>query len=398
VKEYTRLNTLPACRSSADARTSTALTAAGSCATGDTIADIHACTAALDAIVNPPPVCNCCSKTVLNVTSGLPSAAKTGELLDDTGAHVLDLTAGGLYFGGGLAGTPLPLTIPSSVNTQVAITSCDPATGNITIGPRTAAQTGSNANCSATGCLFGPPMPLPNPTGTSTSTCKVAVVGGSPTGSGNCSGSISSLNLQLIAGIYLTGDLDPSIPGIQPCPICTGGTCKGGPNDGLACTPGTTTTGDAYPTSNDCPPPAGSFLGNEPVSIYGTADTLTKTAVDNPAVQTNVFCGYCATNAGVFQNPPQSCTTNATCTTGTFTKCRQRSGGAFATDFLGLNTARTITETGAAAICLADGAAHDATLVSMFCAPPAYNGLIDGSNDLPGPGAASARVTIQLLP
>jgi hypothetical protein len=138
---------------------------------------------------------------------------------------------------------------------------------------------------SATGCLFGPPLPIPNPTGTATSTCVVNVVSSNATGSGNCDGNIASLNLPLASGIYLTGDLDPTIAGIQPCPICTGGTCR-----------------------------------------------------------------------------------------------------------------VALTETGAPSACLADGAGHSATLVSIFCITPTFNGLVDGSADLPGPGAVSLPGTAQLLP
>ena len=334
----------------------------------------------------------------MSFTTGLPSATPTGELLDDSGAHISDLTSGGLYFGGGLEGVPLPAAVPASGTTLTAITACNPDTGAITIGSRSAAQTGSNANCSATGCLFGPPLPIPNPTAASTSTCVVNVVSSNASGTGNCDGNITSLNLPLASGIYLTGDLNPSITGIQPCPICTGGTCKGGPNDTVACTPGTTTPGDQYPTSNDCPPPVGAFLGNLPIAFDLSTGLRSKTAFDNLPTQANVFCGYCASNAGVFKNPAQTCTTNATCVTGIFTKCRQKDAGAFQTDLLALNTARTINETGTPSACLADGASHSATMVSVFCTAPTFNGIVDGSADLPGPGAVSLPGTSQLLP
>jgi hypothetical protein len=348
-----------------------------------------------------PTVCDCCDKTIMSFTTGLPSATKTGEILDDSGVHVTDLTSGGLYFGGGLEGVPLPAAVPASGNTQTAITACNSSTGDITIGSRTSAQTGSNANCSAVGCLFGPPLPIPNPTGTSTSTCVVNVVSANATGSGNCNGNIASLNLPLASGIYLTGDLEPSIDGIQPCPICTGGTCKGGPNDGLACTPGTATPGADYPTSNDCPPPVSGFLGNLPIAFDLSTGLRSKTAFDNLPTQTNIFCGYCSSNAGVPENvggAAHPCTSNSDCTTGIFTKCRQKDGGAFSTDLLGLNTARTITETGTPSACLADGAGHSATLVSVFCTAPTFNGIVDGSADLGGPGAVSLPGTSQLLP
>jgi hypothetical protein len=307
--------------------------------------------------------------------------------------------AGGLYFGGGLDGVPLPARVPGQGQTLTNITACDPTTGLLTLNARTAAQTGSLRNCSDTGCLFGAPLPIPNPTGTATSTCVVNVVSSPASGTANCKdGSVPSLNLPLASGIYLTGDLLPAVDGIQPCPICTGGTCKGGPNNGLACTPGTNTTGDAYPTSHDCPPATAAFLGNLPIGFNLTTGTQSKTAVDNLPTQTNVFCGFCGSVAGVFKNPAQSCTTNATCTTSPFLKCRQKSGGAFMTDFAGLNTARTITQTGTAPNeCIATGT-HSTTLVSIFCVPPTYNGLVDGSADLPGPGAVGLPGIAELLP
>jgi len=437
-KEVTKPGSFTACDAKEDSKLQSGLTKAGSCgqASFATInGDIDTCDTSIKGVVVPGTTtstvattsstvattttsstilsstttsttttttvgggCNCCSNTRMSFTTAQPSSSATGSVLDDSGANVINLTAGGLYFGGGLDGVPLPAAVPSQGNTLTAITGCDSATGALTIGALTSAQTGSNANCSATGCLFGPPLPIPNPSSPATSTCVVNVVSSDATGTGNCDGNIASLNLPLSSGIYLTGDVDPITPGIQPCPVCLGGTCHGGTNTGLACTPGTTTTGDAYPTSNDCPPAAANFLGNLPIGFNLTTGTQTKTAFDNLPTQSNVFCGFCATNAGVFENPSHQCTTNTDCTTGTFTNCRQRSSGAFATDANALNTARTISETGSPSACLADGATHDATLVSIFCIPPTYNGLVDGSADLPGPGAVSLPGTSQLLP
>jgi hypothetical protein len=34
--------------------------------------------------------------------------------------------------------------------------------------------------------------------------------------------------------------------------------------------------------------------------------------------------------------------------------------------------------------------------VSVFCIPPSFNGIIDGSADLPGPGATSLPGLVQL--
>jgi len=45
---------------------------------------------------------------------------------------------------------------------------------------------------------------------------------------------------------------------------------------------------------------------------------------------------------------------------------------------------------------LADRTARASTLVTVFCIPPTFNGLIDGSADLPGPGALALTGTLQL--
>ncbi len=284
---------------------------------------------------------------------------------------------------------PLPAAVPDTGTSDTAITACDPVTGAVSLGATTAAETGSNLTCTAAGCLFGPPLPIPNPSSVATSTCVVNVVAQDASGTGNCSdGSVESLSLPLSSGIYLTGDAVPAAPGIQPCPICNG-TCQGGPNNGQPCTPGSSPLGEAYPTSHDCPPDPAAFLGALPIGFNLSTGEQSRTATDLPS-QTNVFCGFCATAAGVFSNPAVPCTSDAQCTTGAFTRCRQRSPGAFSTGVTSFATARTITEVGEeAGVCLADGQPADATLVSVFCIPPTFNGLVDGSADLPGPGAVA---------
>ncbi len=328
--------------------------------------------------------------------------ADTGDILDDTGNLIGNLVAGGLYFGGGQDGVPLPARIPGGATTFTAITDCDPETGDITIGPRTQEDTGSIRNCSDTGCFFGPPLPIPNLNAVATSTCVQNIISASADGRGSClDGSVTNLSLPLASGIYLTGDLVAELPGIQPCPVCVNNTCEGGPNDGQSCTPETNTSGEPYPTSQDCPPPGANFLGALPIGFNLSTGTQTDVAEDLPG-QLNVFCGFCATNAGVFQGqatrgPAVPCTSDAQCTTSPFTRCRQRSPGAFGTDLTTGFTARTITESGSeAGMCIAEGQ-HEQTLVSIFCIPPTFNGIVDGSADLPGPGAVALPGITELL-
>jgi hypothetical protein len=136
------------------------------------------------------------------------------------------------------------------------------------------------------------------------------------------------------------------------------GICRGGPNDGGPCTPGTSALNAAYPTSHDCPPPESVFIGSLPIPFALSTGTQRKTAANLPA-QPRVFCGFCfdpdVTIA--FEQPPRACSSDADCTSGAFTQCRQHSPGAFR-----VNAATEISETGSTAgACMADGAEHDAT-------------------------------------
>ncbi|TMA96389.1 MAG: hypothetical protein E6J70_16065 [Deltaproteobacteria bacterium] len=243
------------------------------------------------------------------------------------------------------------------------------------------------------GCLFGPPLPIPNASTPATSSCVVNRVAQNATGSGNCTNGSANVNIPLFSDIYLTGDLLSNVPGIQPCPVCLNGTCNGGPRNGLPCTPGDSASlGAAYPTSHDCPPPPSLFIGSLGIPFSLSTGTQTKTSVDLPAQQF-VFCGFCA-NSVAFQNPPVPCTSDTNCSAASgFPTCRQRTGGAFG------QAARTITETGSpAGVCLGDGAAHNATEVSVFCIPPSFNATADAAGDLPGPGAVALPGQTRFLP
>ena len=89
--------------------------------------------------------------------------------------------------------------------------------------------------------------------------------------------------------------------------------------------------------------------------------------------------------------------TPSACTDGnsSWPDCQQRNPGAFGPAGGG---ARTITETGAPAGNMTDGAGHASTLVSAFCIQPTFNPTVDAAGDLPGPGAVSLPGTAQLLP
>jgi len=288
---------------------------------------------------------------------------------------------------------------------------------------------------------------------------------------------------------YLFGDLlngttpdRPSVDGIQPCPVClnackvcsstdqafngmactsnadcgTGGfcggssctsdadcptgiscsatpQCLGGPNDGLACTPGDGALGGEYPTSHDCPPPPANNLGALPIAFVLDSGTVSKTSVDLPD-QANVFCGFCKNKSlntfarrcnGLASGAactcavgvpcaacsgapclPVACTANTDCAAVTgFVSCGQRTSGAFCSGdpTSAVNPcsdlARTIVETGAPAGALTTGGpAKPAKLVSIFCIPLTFSSLVDSAADLPGPGAVALQGTTQALP
>jgi hypothetical protein len=231
--------------------------------------------------------------------------------------------------------------------------------------------------------------------------------------------------LPLLTGVFLTGDLLPNRcqggsnpggrctvanqatdcpggtcqadPDVQPCPICNPITnrCNGGMDNGNACTPGSTqsVTG-VFPTSQDCRVSTTVKLGDLDVQLALTTGTSSDTAGAS-GTQQRVFCGFCrdADGTGAFQGPPAvSCASDANCAQ-PFEACEQRNQGAF-----GNGLATNISATGSAGGSLADFQAHPTTVVSVFCIPPVFNGIIDGQADLPGPGAISLPGSLQLTP
>jgi hypothetical protein len=350
----------------------------------------------------------------------------------------LDLTAGGLYFGGNGVGTPLPSAVPDQGVSLLNVTNCSAPDFNLTAtsdtdvgGDKpwrrcTSAAVQSPEYPGKPGCLFGPPLPIPNG---STSVCVINRVSQNASGTGTCQGDTNNLSLPLLSDLYLTG---PTLNN-APCPRCLSNVCESGPNQGQACVPGTSLSGVSYPTSHDCPPPA-PFIGSLPIPFNLSTASQTRTAVDFTSMP-QVFCGFCGQASGslpsafrgVCSGGSQTgnicntaasltacvsgggsclgtpCTSDVQCsgfTTGcgstgisACNRCRQRTSGAF-----GAGAANTITETGASPnTCVASGS-HPATLVSVFCIPPSFDQTVDANGDLPGPGAVSLPGTLQMLP
>lgn len=303
---------------------------------------------------------------------------------------------------------PLPATIPDNGEVIVKIDSCDPETEKVTLSALDEKATGSIRNCSAKGCLFGAPLPIPNTFSPPTSTCVQNLVATDAVGDATCPTGETNLNLPLTSEIFLTGDLLPNVDGIQPCPLCTGAagsaTCKGGPNDGLACVPGSSALTDAFPTSQDCPPPPATDIGGLPIGFNLTSGSQQKVA-QAIGGQARVFCGFCrdvddtlcfeGDQASQCPKPAgtlHACSSDDDCG-GTFESCQQANNGAFSK-----GGGATISLTGAAAGDLRDGQPHAAKLVSAFCIPPTFNSTVDAAANLPGPGAAALAGDAQLLP
>ena len=339
-----------------------------------------------------------------------------GDLIDSMGVLVTNLACSGLYTGGGGNSVPLPFAVPDLATSVTAITTCSGQTA--TIGGTTSTATGSNRTCTSAGCLFGAPLAVPNPGSTPTSVCVLNAVAAPPVGSVICNTGATSIALPLSSVLFLTGDTatDPSstIAGIQPCPVCRGATptCIGGPNNSMACTPGTSTLGGntAYPTSHDCPPDPMFNIGTLPVDFALTSGTVTwtGTAATNDTgstvgVQGRDFTGFCrdTNGTGAFEGTTpataKECWKNGvavgTACAEPFETCEQRTNGAFGPNG-GSN--KTILAVGSASSIL--GGSAGATLVSVFAIRPTFDATVDSAGDLPGPGAVSLVGTAALCP
>jgi hypothetical protein len=341
--------------------------------------------------VDAGPACDCGSAepAFLNFTTSLGSG-NCGNVDNSSGTSILTLGCNSLYTGGGAAAVP-PATVPD-YGTTITKTSCC-RNKFFALSAATSGDTGSNLNCSATGCLYGPPLPIVS----GASVCVVNNVALDAAGYGYCDAGSMTIDLPLISDVRLSLDSLPKrcdgsspSPGlrcavdgdctglcvddsanIQPCPICNPVTlvCNGGTNNGIACTPGSLlVSGPEFPTSHDCPL-AQAPIGQLPVPYLLTTGTPSKTSVDQPS-QVRVFCGFCGDpDNAVFKNPAVACLSDADCAAFT-TGCglnraprAQHTPGAF-----GSQAARTITENGSPAGPITTGGpAASATLASVFC-------------------------------
>jgi hypothetical protein len=284
-------------------------------------------------------------------------AAGTGTNLTPYGGTAAQLDCGTLYIGGGASAQP-PSPTPDGATTIINVADCSVSSA-YTLAAATSTETGSNRTCSAPGCLFGPPLPIPNNGSPAASTCIVNRIAAGPPVSGtlNATTGTATQTLPLTVTVQVTGDLQPTDSGIQPCPTCTGGTCDSGSNSGGACT---TTT--SLLTSHDCP------VTNVTLAPFNVDLSPLTTGTTTLSNATGVFC----------PGPPA-----------------QRTAGCLGT---GNGTCKYIEENGVPAGNLTGGTAQASTLASTFCIAKSSSVLINSVADLPGPGAVTLRGSTQLTP
>jgi hypothetical protein len=339
------------------------------------------------------------------------NADTCGTARSANGSEYTSIACGGMYIGGGGNSITLPLSTPNNLHWVVELTNCTGQTA--TVGPTTSTDTQSNLICTkAPECFFGGPLTIPNHATPPASACVIINVASDASGTMNCSSGEAQIDLPLTADIFLTGDGLPLVPGLQPCPLCTGGQvgvegsgiCEGGTNNGMACTPANTDINGvngmdpSYPTSHDCPPLVSAGIGAIPIGLKLDTGTIswTGTRADNPSsdVQTRVFCGYCRNpDTTGFESPFQQCWENGPvgdpCEAPNDV-CQQRTQGGFGPNGAGV---KTITVVGSAAGSIVDGLPHAQTLASVFCIPPTGNAISDAGADLPGPAAIPLKGT-----
>jgi hypothetical protein len=260
--------------------------------------------------------------------------------VDSAGGALLSLVCGDLYIGSGSGSTP-PGATPPGTTTKFSVLGTSGATR--TVGGAPSTISGTNRNCSRSGCFFGSPLPVVNGP---LSTCVDNTFTAAGNGTLNITAGTFTGNIPLQSTVTVTGNSG------QPCPLCSGGTCSpDAVNAGAACTADSTTG-----QSHDCTA-AGPVLSPFPVNLSGIT-----TSSSNLSNGGGIFCPG-QTDPGAFGQP----------------------------------SANSITANGTAGGDLTVGPAVNATLASAFCIPATGNVLIDGSAGLPGPGATTLPVSADLL-
>jgi hypothetical protein len=312
---------------------------------------------------------------VLSFVTGSPAGTCGSVRSGGTGGTLRkSLGCGGLNIGGGNS-TVAEGPTPGGAETQFNLTG-GPTVW--TVSGRTSGQTGSNNNCSDTGCQFGPYLAIAN---SGTSTCVQNTFGSPASGTVDSTAGTFNGSVPLSSLVYLTAN------GTDPCPRCTGGTpgvtnsgtCQAGwssgvgpsPTEGNLCTP-TDGAGSTY----DCVPPAASSLPAFPVNL-----TPINTGVTSFFSASGLFCPSQG-NSGAF-----GCSGGASA--GTPAICP----GGVAAPLIDY-----IEENGSPAGALSSTPSAG-TLGSVFCVPSVSGGLgflINAAANLPGPGATSLPGTLAI--
>lgn len=332
--------------------------------------------------------CTCPSPPQRLVAATRSPTSECGAALDESGQPFRSLTCGGLYLGGGGATVEQPIPVPEGIETAFGVT----CSGNrFTLGQTTVETAGGPNRCTAPGCPFGAPLAAPNTLSASLSACILNTLSRGVGGEAECDTGRVEVTVPLVARVFLTGgDQAPGDPGLQACPVCVDGRCRGGANAGGVCVP----FAPGIATSYDCPP-SGQPLDELPLELKLSTDTLTWRAVSS-GTQAHVFCGYCrdADLTLAFADPPVQCFSGnrAAASCGVpFESCEQRQSGAFGPNGGGV---ATITLRGAAGGPLAVGTPVDGTLASVFCVPPVAGDVVNNNVSLPGPAALTLPVRI----
>jgi len=332
--------------------------------------------------------CTCPSPPARLVVATRSVAASCGDAIAEDGQPFSALACGGLYLGGGDATVQQPIPVPEATEAAFGVT----CSGNLfTLGQTTPETAGAANRCTAFGCRFGPPLPAPNTLSASLSVCIVNTLSRAVGGEAECDTGRVEARIPLVSQIFLTGeDQAPADPGLQACPVCIEGRCRGGANQGGVCTP----YAPGIATSYDCPP-SGEPLDELSLELAFSTDPVTWTAVSS-GTQARVFCGYCrdADLTLAFADPPVACVIGARATdqcTPPFESCEQRQQGAFGPNGGGVTT---ISLHGATGGPLVLGTPVDATLASVFCVPPVAGDVVNNNVSLPGPAALTLPVRI----
>lgn len=355
-----------------------------------------------------------------------------------------NIVCGTLLIGGGASQVPDNPYPPPSTN-RFALSCVD---GLCSVGPH--ATPDSVAQCTATGCRFGTPLPIAN---AGLSLCIQSTFAQSPTGTVDLVSGSADLHLALTHREILT-----SVP-TQPCPVCvdqtTGLVCSGSENapcsgvcDGGAAGGNACTSRNAQGLTNDCPIPRSMsdqrcyrgtnneqactssfdcpggvcslFIGDVSIDLSPlTTERVSATAA------TGTFCpGQGSNQRGAFKSdicrggaddgapctfPVNTCASPGICRNGALLNyCSAGTnvghGCALSSDCgtggvcaKAGTLATSIVLVGSRAGPLPIGVAANADFVSLSCLSTTLNGTVNAQANLPGPGAATISTSLLVI-